>query len=442
MFARLRQIFFGRPTGPAAEPAPPVATDPSPPVPVPPQALTHLLAMETVVDRNGKTAGKFIRLRQSARQHFPEHTQHADTVLLEALSRIMDVLSGPPGRVLLVELGCASLPHPLMDALATRKAVLLLAHGEVSPDALTRLAALKLQGLRLVLWLPGEWQQEVADLADGYVFSFDGRSPVEAAELVERVQHHTPTAALMAVDIAWREEYVWCQHIGCHYAAGKLFRAPSWPDSPIDQGFVRILDTLSKVRQEAAPEDIARTLKGDPLLTFRLLAQANSSAQGLGRKVDTIEQAVVVVGRSRLYRWLVLLLYASGKHSNDGPVLQEMAQVRAELMIRLGERYLPGNSEELYLTGLFSLLEPLMQRPLAHILTEVSVSEPIRAALLERCGPYAPFLALAEAAEQNTLPSSELFVACGISASDFNCCLLEALIQTETGGSSVRPRQE
>ena len=434
MFARLRQIFFGRPLAPAAEPTPPVAARPASSATVSPQALTHLLAMETVVARNGHTAGKFIRLRQSARQHLPEHTQHADTVLLEALSRILDVLSGPPGRVLLVELGIASLPHPLMDALAARKAVLLLAHGGVSPQAQTRLAALKRQGLRLVLWLPGEWPQEVADLADGYVFSFDGRSPVEAADLVECVQRNTPAAALIAVDIAWREEYAWCQHIGCHYAAGKLFRAPSWPDGPIDQGFVRILDTLSKVRQEADPEEIARTLKSDPLLTIRLLAQANSSAQGLGRKVDTIEQAVVVVGRSRLYRWLVLLLYASGKHSTDSPVLQEMAQVRAELMLRLGERHLPESSEELYLTGLFSLLEPLMQRPLARILTEAAVSEPIRAALLEQSGPYAPFLALAEAAEQNTFPPPDLFTACGISASDFNLCLLEALIQTETGG--------
>jgi EAL and modified HD-GYP domain-containing signal transduction protein len=185
-------------------------------------------------------------------------------------------------------------------------------------------------------------------------------------------------------------------------------------------------------------------MKSDPLLSFRLLAQANSAAQGVCHKIASIEQAVVVVGRSRLYRWLVLLLFVAGKNDDDRPILQEMAQVRAELMVRLGERYLPGEDEGLYLTGLFSMLEALIQRPLARILAEVEVPATVSQALLERAGPYAPFLSLAEAAEQNTPPSRDLLAACGISAVDFNRCLLEALVAVETedphGNTPTTPR--
>lgn len=429
MFSHLRQILFGHHS--EQTPAPPEVKPPVQPQ-VEPEALTHLLAVETVVDRNGKRAGKFIRLRHGSRQHLPEHSPHADTVLLEALGRVLEALDSQHNRVLLVELGASCLPHPIMDQLAARKAVLLLAKSSISPNALARLTQLKQEGLRVGLWLPGQWAPEATALADGYVFSFDGRSPVEVAELADSVLHHAAKQALIVVDIGWREEYVWCHSIGCHYAAGKLFRSPHWPDGPIDPGFVRVLDTLNKLRQEAAPQEIALTMKSDPLLTFRLLAQANSAAQGLGHKVDTVEQAVVVIGRGRLYRWLVLLLYASGKGSDEGPVLQEMAQVRAELMVRLGERYLPGESEGLYLTGLFSLLEALMQRPLARIMADVDVAEPVRDALLNHTGPYAPFLVLAEAAEQNEMPSRDLLTLCGISPDEFNRCLLEVLIKTES----------
>lgn len=432
MFKRLREFLFGRP---ADSSAPDEVTQQETPLEAPatPEALTHLLSVETMVDRNGRAAGQFIRLRQhGAYPHASLHTLHEDSILLESVRRLLEPTSSRNERILLVELGASSLPHPIMDELALRKAVLLLAPGHMISGAMERLEQLKTEGLRLALWLPCDWPQELIALADSFVFSFDGRSPVEAAELVETMNHMSSQAALIVVDIGWREEYAWCRTIGCHYAAGRLFRVPDWPDEPLEPGFAHVLDILNKVRREAEPAEIALAMKSDPLLSFRLLAQANSAAQGLGHKVESIEQAVVVVGRSRLYRWLVLLLYAKGKNTEEGPVLQEMAQVRAELMVRLGTRYLPGEDEGLYLAGLFSMLEPLMQRPLARILADVDVPEAVHQALLEQSGPYAPFLALAEAAEQADPPSRDLLAACGISPQDFNRCLLDALISTES----------
>lgn len=436
MFNKIRQFFMPQarstpvipveqllPNQPKAAPLAHVSAD----------TASHLLAMETIVDHHSKTAGKFIRLRQKAHQaQGTEHSQHADAVLLESLSRMLESMHGRHNRILLVELGANSLAHPLLDLLAAHKAVLLLAEGMIPPSAMARLGKLQAAGLRLALWLNGSWDEALLQLASAFVLTFDAEhSPVDVAEAVETTRKNHPNAALFAVDINWREEYAWCRRIGCHYAAGKLFANPTWPDGPIDPGFVRVLDTLNKLRQDAAPEVIAQTMKHDPLLTFRLLAQANSAALGLARKIETIEQSVVAIGRQRLYRWLVLLLYATAKGGENGAILQEMAQVRAELMIRLGDRYLPNDSEGLYLTGLFSLLEPLMQRPLATLLADVAMPEPVRAALLERSGPYAPFLALAEASENKEKFSTDLLYACGISEVDYNRCLIEALIYTE-----------
>lgn len=386
-----------------------------------PDDLNQLLVSEIVVDRKGRPSGAFIRLRSGARQYFSERKRHSEVVLLESINRVLDSIQGQSRRVFLVELSAHSLKHAVMDKLADQRGVLLLRHGVVSPKELARIVDLRAKGLRLALWLPGNWPEDVMKQADGYVFSFEDRSPIEAVELITEVRRTTPDVAMIVVDIRWREEYDWCMRNGCHYAAGKLFHEAAWnDDGPLNAGVTRVLEALNKVRQDAEPLEIALSLKSDSLLTFRVLAQANAATNGFRRKVESIDVALAVVGRAPLYRSLVLLLYAMETNSIRGSVLHEMAIQRAELMVRFGEKYLPGEHENLYLTGLFSMLEQLMRRPLARILEDVDIAVSVREALLDRSGPYVPFLALAEAAEQNEPPSSDLLAACGVWLNDFN----------------------
>ena len=53
----------------------------------------------------------------------------------------------------------------------------------------------------------------------------------------------------------------------------------------------------------------------------------------------------------------------------------------------------------LFLTGIFSCLDRLLRRPLAEVLGTMPIADDIRLALLERQGPYAALLAVAEASE-------------------------------------------
>lgn len=393
--------------------------------PLPDIALPPLMQTEPVVDSSGQMMGTLFRLRATHYGPADQHAIHFDAVLLESFRRLAS--NTKTSRHWLIELSCGSLDLETMDELAELQATLLLMPGVLPDTAPDRIDALIKKGLRLALCLPGKWPEWIVKRTNAYAFQVHGRRPNQAAELVQRLRNMSPKAAIIATDISWREEFAWCKKIGCHFAAGQLFVAKDWPDEPVDPGFIRVLDVLNLIRRDAPPSELAHVLKTDVLLSLRLLRLVNSAGQGLDRRIESIEQAVLVLGREQLYRWLVLLLYAHPDASEQSPALQEMAQLRGELMRRIAAKVLPGQAEHLYITGLFSLLEPLLQRPLARILADVELASPVRLALLADTGPFAPFLRLVKAAELPEAPKAVLLAACSLSQAEFNAYLLEAL---------------
>jgi EAL and modified HD-GYP domain-containing signal transduction protein len=96
--------------------------------------------------------------------------------------------------------------------------------------------------------------------------------------------------------------------------------------------------------------------------------------------------------------------------------------------------------DELFLTGLFSLAEPLMGIPLAHLLEQLPLPAPIVQALVQRTGPYAPFLQLAEASERSDFEQIAHFAGeIESSPEEINAIQLQSLAWTEELTSEAPP---
>jgi hypothetical protein len=89
---------------------------------------------------------------------------------------------------------------------------------------------------------------------------------------------------------------------------------------------------------------------------------------------------------------------------------------------------LPGQPHDpLFLTGIFSCLDRLLRRPLAEVLGTMPIADEIRLALLERQGPYAALLAVAEASENvDQAGMAGLARAAGVDPDRLNRALLAA----------------
>ena len=167
---------------------------------------------------------------------------------------------------------------------------------------------------------------------------------------------------------------------------------------------LRIIGLLNAVRDERQPlGELTRDLRGDVGLCYRLLRHVNSPAMGLTRSVESIDQAVLILGRSELYRWLSVLLLAAVSGRRSSRALQEISLARARMLELLARDCGTEPPDALFTVGLLSLLNVMLEVPMSQALQPLRLSEPAHNALLDRSGPWHAMLTLSEALERHDL---------------------------------------
>jgi EAL and modified HD-GYP domain-containing signal transduction protein len=131
----------------------------------------------------------------------------------------------------------------------------------------------------------------------------------------------------------------------------------------------------------------------------------NSPAFGLSVEINSFSHALMMLGYQRLKRWLALLLVSSAKGANARPLMFAAVR-RGLLMEELGRQEGPGaDSEtrgEMFICGVFSLLDRLLQQPLEELLRSLPVPERVQQALRDGSGPYGATLELVRAIEKES----------------------------------------
>ncbi len=173
------------------------------------------------------------------------------------------------------------------------------------------------------------------------------------------------------------------------------------PPTPID--LQTVVELIRQVDAEEPAEKLENTLKRDPSLGFKVLRYINSPAFGLSVEVSSFRHALMLLGYQRLKRWLVLLLATASKEPNLRAAM--FASVRRGLLMEELARN-TGDAEmrnELFICGVFSLLDRLFQQPLADLLRTIPVPQRVHETLIDGTGPYAPYFNLVKAIEAESL---------------------------------------
>ncbi len=220
-----------------------------------------------------------------------------------------------------------------------------------------------------------------------------------------------------------------CAALGLDAFVGKLHLTPR-PGNPVkglNPAQTIILQLMQMVQKNEDIPKIEGVLKRDPALSYKLLRFINSAGFGMAREIQSLRQAIAMLGYAPLYRWLTLLL-ATASTSGFSPVLMETAVIRGRLTELLGQKHLPrGEGENLFVAGMFSLLDRLLGLPMKEVLDTIQLPEDVVSALLTRGGPYGPFLALAEACELNSNLVASMASGLNISPLDVNKAHLSSL---------------
>jgi EAL and modified HD-GYP domain-containing signal transduction protein len=220
-----------------------------------------------------------------------------------------------------------------------------------------------------------------------------------------------------------------CAALGLDAFVGKLHLTPREGGNVkgMNPAQAIILQLMQMVQNNEDVPKIEAVLKRDPALIYKLLRFINSAGFGAGRQIESLRQAIAMLGYAPLYRWLVLLL-ATASSSGYSPVLMETAVVRARLCELLGQKFLPrAEGEYLFVAGMFSLLDRLLGLPMKEVLDTIQLPDEVVRALLTRGGVYGPYLALAEACELNSTLVASMAAALDISPLEVNKAHLSAL---------------
>lgn len=183
------------------------------------------------------------------------------------------------------------------------------------------------------------------------------------------------------------------------------------------------------VATDAHTHDIESLLRKDPTLSYHLLRLVNSLGIGAGHRISSFSQAILILGRQQLRRWVNLMLFAARQGDPRSAMLLARVAVRGRLLEQLARTRGMAKSvqDQSFIAGMFSLLGVLFGMPLADVLAPLSMSEELQEALLEEKGELSQSLRLCEAVEEGDFGAvAALLQELRIDVAGFNEAIVEA----------------
>lgn len=238
---------------------------------------------------------------------------------------------------------------------------------------------------------------------------------------------------MVAKNVHTWEHYDACAALGLDALVGKLHLTPRPQEAPkgLSAAQTAIVELMQMVQSNSDIRNLENVLKREPSISYKLLRYINSAGFGQRSEITSLRHAVSLLGYGPLLRWLSLLLATAGSYSYT-PVLLQTAVLRGRFAELLGAKYLSsGGGENLFVAGMFSVLDRLTGLPMETLLDKVPLAEEIKQALLGRQGALGPYLALVEACELGGNLAGSLAANLKVTAEDVNEAHLSALVWTD-----------
>lgn len=301
-----------------------------------------------------------------------------------------------------VKIGRQTLDNPILDLLPQRLVVLDLTDWDRA-DAVTlaQMRALRAQGFRFAL-TDFRYRDRYQDLIRQVDFVKLNVADLDEEGMRREVRHlRGHGVRLVAERVETEADLKLARSLYMNYYQGYFFARPETLQMRrVDPQAQRVLRLFNLVLSEVKPRQVAEEFKQDVALSYNLLRYINSPGMGVPKEVSSIHHAIVMLGRTRLARWLSLLMVRESRATAVPAALLRTALVRARLCELLGmETGLGDRGDHLFMTGLFSLLDLLYGASEADMVGSLNLPDPIRNALVDGTGPYAPYLKLARACE-------------------------------------------
>ena len=364
-----------------------------------------------LVGRAGAVAGFELRLPEAAERRLRELPDPAAAAAHHVALLASAATLSQSGRPALVRMSAALLERPAVAAALPAGTMVLVDDLAQLPPA----AAATLRAKGAMLGAPDGPPSREPPL--DFVTLQAQASGMDGLLLSsQRWRELWPRLPVVALGLQHLDDVERALRSGITLAGGQLGRSGQrTPPKELGTAAHRICELLNHLALDRDTAVIAQAVQADVALTYRMLRYANSPAIGARRSVESVDQAVLLLGRAELYRWLSVLLMSSARERQASRALQEDALARGRLLEAVARTRGDPDAGAFFTLGLLSVIEVLLQVPVATAVAPLRLGEAAHDALLQRKGPWANRLELLDAVDAGEAQRvDELAAALGV----------------------------
>jgi c-di-GMP phosphodiesterase len=353
-----------------------------------PSLEKYFIGRQPIFDTNNHTIGYELLFRSSSinRAQVNDPNKATLTVINNALIEfgLTDLVDD---KLAFINITADCLLNGTVELLPKDRVILEILETEVINDELMAvIISLMKSGHRFALddFIDDPARHELSSMVEIVKIDVRINSSDEIRLLLDKIKR--PHVKLLAEKIESHEEYMDYKAMGFDYFQGYYFEKPrilnkdKIPDNHI--ALLRLVAALQdpKITVTGIEFIMSQTVS----LNFKILRFINSAYVNLPTKVSSIRQAVIYFGIERLRQLATILVI---NDMSDKPhELINTGLIRAKMCELLATCSNLGNHEEYYMTGLFSILEPLLDYPLNKIIESMPLSSNVKDALTVHSG--------------------------------------------------------
>ena len=277
---------------------------------------------------------------------------------------------------------------------------------EATPEVIAACLRLKRGGYQIALDDIIATDDRNALLAFADILKVDFmQTDTETQEAIAK-SHRKSKTTLLAEKVETYDEFKRAKEMGYTLFQGYFFAKPevlSKKNVPGDR--LRYLQLIRQIHQsELDLDQIEKLIKQDVSLSYRILRYINSAYFGWNVEIRSIKQALVLLGELEIKRWATLVAMAyMGADKPTELILTALTRGRfCEFVApQINQQQ---QSQNLFLMGMFSVLDAVMDQPLQDILAEMPISHDVKDALLGKEGQFKNCLDMAICYEKGDWP--------------------------------------
>ena len=365
-----------------------------------PSQLQRYVARQPILGLDEKVFGYELLFRDGVEDYFRNPDAEAasrgtlDTSLLMGLDVLCD------GRRAFINCTRETLLKDYITLLSPQQAAVeVLESVPVDDLVVAACQRLKEAGYLIALddFAMGDPREPLTGMADIIKVDVRTTSVEDCSTMVKR--YAPKRCRMLAEKVETQQEFHTAKKAGFSYFQGYFFRRPELMQAreiPANRvNYLRLLQALS--RPELEPRELEDAIKGEASLCYRLLRYLNSAAFGFRTEIKSIRHALAILGEREVRRWLRLVATLSAGQNKPSDLVLS-ALVRARFCELLAPQVKHGESD-LFLVGLLSLMDAILELPMGLVLEGISVDSETKNVLLGQPSLLSPVYQLMLAQE-------------------------------------------